>query len=110
MLYGRLVQVAETFNRFADFGAANCTKNAFGSRTGPDPPRELQRSPDPLVVIKGREGRGRGWREAKAGRGEREGGVRGRAMDECFVALFRGPVPLISSCVGSTKCPVKRRR
>jgi len=58
-----------------------------------------------------REGRGKaeGEGDGGKGRGERERGVRGRAMDEFFVVLFRGPAPLISSCV-ETKCPVKGYR
>ena len=32
MLYGRLVHVGETFNRFADFGLWSAQKNAFDGR------------------------------------------------------------------------------
>ena len=37
-VYGRLVHVGETLNRF---WAVDCTKNAFGGRARPDPPGEL---------------------------------------------------------------------
>jgi len=49
--------VGETFDRFADFLAVNCTKNAFGGRALPGPA-----GGNPLAVLRGgKEGEGKGW-------------------------------------------------
>jgi len=40
-VYGRLVHVGETFNRFADFGAVSCTKMRLAAGLRQDPLEEL---------------------------------------------------------------------
>jgi len=40
-VYGRLVHVGETFNRFADFGAVSCTKMRLATGLRQDPLEEL---------------------------------------------------------------------
>ena len=54
-------------------------KNAFGDRAAPEPSGELQRSPDPLAVIRGKGGTegkervGNREKEEREGREGREG-------------------------------------
>ena len=59
MLYGRLVQVAETFTDLQILGC-ELQKNAFGGPAGGD-----IALPRPLAVI-----RGRGWREVERRKGK----------------------------------------
>ena len=40
-VYGRLVRVGETFNRFADFGAVSCTKMRLAAGLRQYPLEEL---------------------------------------------------------------------
>jgi len=90
MLYGRLVHVGETFNRFAEFGGCEL-RLATGLR--PDPLGSYSAPQDPLAIIRGRaegkkrvgngeemkcEGKGRG------GEGRREEGRGGSRLQKYF--------------------------
>jgi len=60
MLYGRLVHVGETFNRFPDLGL-NCTNMRWAAALCPGPLGSYSAPRGPLAVIRGWGGRARLW-------------------------------------------------